>query len=412
MFRLNPNSWLATKFTRRRAVVLALLLLFAAAAAASGSWLWAWHQLRQGRFELEHSHRQKARHHLNACLRFWPRHVTAHVLAARAARQLDDYEGAEEHLRQARQQQRRPSEELLLELALHRAAVGDLKDTESYLLPRTREDSPEARLACEALAQGYQRIYRIPQALFLLDLWLKQCPNDVRPLLLRGRLHMKVSSWQPAIADYQRVLELEPECEEAQRGLALCWTESARWDKAVPYWEELYRQHSTDVEIRVNLARCWGHRGQEQQAQQMLQVVLQERPDHLLALRSLGKILQQEQQPAESETWLRRAVRAAPGDYQSHWLLYGALQQQGKTAEAEHQLDQAKQVQLRWQRLNEITHQELAARPHDADLQAELGVLLLELGYEEAGRNWLLLALQENPHCAPARAALEGLNRN
>lgn len=412
MFRLNPSTWLATKFSRRRALVLALLLLLGA--VASGPWLWAWHQLRQGRFELEHSHPEKARRHLNACLRFWPHHVTAHVLAARAARRLEDYQEAEKHLRQAQQQKRRPSEEVVLELewALHRAAVGDLKHTESYLLPLTREDSEKALLACESLVQGYQRNYRIPQALFLLDLWLKRRPNDVRPLLLRGRLRMQVSSWQRAVPDYQRVLDLQPECEEAQRGLASCLTETTRWDKAVFYWEELYRRHPADLEVRANLARCWGHLGKEQQAQQMLRAVLQEHPDHLLALRSLGKILLQEQQPAEAETWFRRAVHAAPGDSRSHWLLYRTLQQQGKTTEAERQLDDVEQLERRWQRFNKITHQELLARPHDAVLQAELGVLLLALGYEEAGRNWLLVALQENPNCAPARAALEGLNQN
>jgi tetratricopeptide (TPR) repeat protein len=162
----------------------------------------------------------------------------------------------------------------------------------------------------------------------------------------------------------------------------------------------------------VNLARCLGQLEQERQAEQMLQAVLEEHPDHLLALRSLGKIYLHEQQPAEAETWLRRALRAAPQDYQSHWLLYQALKRQDKTAEAERHLEQAEQVEFRWQRLNKITQQELAARPHDAVLQAELGVLLLDLGYEEAGRNWLLAALQEDPNCAPARAALEGSNRN
>jgi tetratricopeptide (TPR) repeat protein len=125
----------------------------------------------------------------------------------------------------------------------------------------------------------------------------------------------------------------------------------------------------------------------------------------------MGRTLLQEQQPAQAETWLRRAVRALPHDYLSRWLLYQALQQQGKTAEAERQLEQATQLERRWQRLSKITELELPARPHDAALQAELSVLLRDLGYEEAGRNWLLSALQEDPNCAAAHAALDSPNQ-
>lgn len=396
MFRLN-----------RRAFLLAILFVLGTAAAMS-PWLWAWHQFRQGQAELEQSHPEEARRHFNSCLRFWPHYVPAHLLAARAARRLEDYEEAEEHLRQAQDQQRQPSDEVVLEWALHRATLGDLKRMESYLLPLTQDDSEEAFLACEALAQGYQRNYRIPQALALLDRWLKRRPNEVRPLLLRGRLWMQVTSWKRAATDYLRVLELEPKREEAQRGLALCLTESMRWDEAMPYWKELQQQHPADLEVRTNLARCLANLGQEQHAQEMLRAVLQERPDNPAAQRSLGEILLQDQQPAEAETWLRRAVQAAPNDYRASWFLYRALQLQNKTAEAERQLDQANQLQRRWERLSRITQHELAARPHDIALYTELGVLLLDLGNEQAGRNWLLLALQKDPNFAPARTALEG----
>ncbi len=410
MFRLHLSSWLTRKESRRWTLLLSFLLLLAA--VAGGPRLWAWHELCQGRAELEQFHTEKALRHLNACLRIWPHHVTAHLLAARAARRLDDYEGAEEHLRQAQQQQTRPSDEVVLEWALHRAALGNLKQTEAYLLPLTRVDAEEGFLACEALAQGYQRTYRISQAALLLEAWLKRRPDDIRALLLRGRLGSQTEGLPQALLDYQRVLELEPECEEAQRGLASCLSAGSRWNEAIPYWEELYRRSPADVEIRVNLALCLGHLGQEEQALQLLRAVVQECPNHLVALRGLGKILLQQQQPAEAETWLRRALRAEPQDYRSHWLLSGALQQQGKTVEADQQLDRARQLERRWQRLINITSKELARRPHDAALQAELGALLLDLGYEEAGRNWLLSALQEDPNCTVARAALERSNQN
>jgi predicted Zn-dependent protease len=394
----------------RSLVTLALLL---GCAALVAPWLWAGYHLRQARSDLERYHCEEARRHLSAYLQLWPHDVTAHLLAARAARRLEDYREAEQHLLQAQREQRKSSDEMIFEWALHRATLGDLEQTESYLVPMVQEDSEQALLACEALAQGFQRTYRLSQASSLLDLWLKRRPNDVRALFLRGSLRRETNNCQQAVSDFRRVLELEPGREEAQRGIASCLTETANWKEAAIYWEQLYRRNPADTDVRVNLALCWSNDEQVQQAQQMLQAVAEEHPNHLLALRSLGRIFLQQQQPAEAEIWLRRAIRAAPYDYRSHLLLSQALQKLDKTAEAERELDEANRLDARWQRLRQITQNELMARPRDAALQAEMGVLLLDLGYEKAGRNWLLSALRCDPNCRPAQEALARLpNRN
>jgi predicted Zn-dependent protease len=397
--------WLVKLARRPRFLLVFAILLGSAALAAP--WLWAGYHLRQARLEMQRYHSAEARHHLAAYLQLWPHDVAAHLLAARAARRLEDYEDAEQQLLQAQRDQWKASEDLILEWALQRAALGNLEQTESYLLSLVKEDSNQALLACEALAEGYQRTYHIAQAGALLDLWLDRRSDDVRALLLRGKLRRQTNNCSQAVSDYRRVLDLEPQCEEAQHGLACCLMESAHWEEAETYWQKLYQHRSEDLEARVNLALCRGELGQVQQAKKMLQAVLEEHPDHLLALRGLGRIFLQQQEPAEAEIWLRRAIRAAPKDYRSHLFLHEALQKQDKTAEAERQLDQANQLELHWQRLRQLTQKELVARPRDAALQAEIGVLLLDLGYEEAGKNWLLSALRCDPHCRTAQEALD-----
>jgi tetratricopeptide (TPR) repeat protein len=405
MIRIPRSTWLVKLFRHRGFVLIFLLLVVSAALAAP--WFWASYHFRQAKRELQRYHPGECRRHLAIYLQWRPHDVTAHLLAARANRQLGNYDEAEQHLVQAQREQGKTSLDVTLEWALHRATLGDLKQTELYLQSMAQTGEEEAILAYEALAEGYRRNYRIPRALAVFDKWLRRRPNDIRALLLRGRLWVQAKRAGNAVPDYRRVLELEPECEEAQRGLAFCLTETAHWNEAVGYWQALARRHPADADIRVNLARCWGSLGKAQQAKQALLAVLQEHPDHVLALSSLGGLLLQEQQPEEAEKWLRRAVQASPQDYQSRWFLYRALQRQDKTTEADSQLDQADQLEHRWQRLSKITEQELLDRPHDAALQAELGVLLIQLGFEEAGRNWLLSALQEDPNCAAARAALE-----
>jgi Flp pilus assembly protein TadD len=410
MIRIHRSTWLLKLF-RHRGFVLAFSLLVVSAALAA-PWLWAGYHFQQAKLELQRYHLEEGRRHLALYLQWRPHDVTAHLLAARANRQLGNFDAAEQHLMQAQREERITSQDVTLEWALHRATLGDLKLTELYLQSMAQTDADEAFLAYEALAEGYRRNYRVPRALAVFDQWLKRRPNDVRALLLRAYLWVQAKRAGNAVPDYRRALELEPQRDAAQRGLALCLTETAHWNEAAGYWEALQRRHPADTDVRVNLARCWGHLGQAQQAKQELLAVLQEHPDHVLALSSLGSLLLQEQQPEEAEKWLRRAVQVSPQDYQSRWFLYRALQRQDKTAEAESQLDQADQLEHRWQRLSKITEQQLLDRPHDAALQAELGVLLLQLGFEEAGRNWLLSALQEDPNCAAARAALECLDQN
>jgi predicted Zn-dependent protease len=332
------------------------------------------------------------------------------LLAARAARRLDDIDAAEEHLRQAQREQREPSEEVLFEWALHRASLGDLDRTETYLLPITREDSERALLACEALAEGYRRTYRLPQALLVLGVWLERQPDNVQALLQRGHLWGQVNVHRQAVPDYQRVLEKQPQREDVRRSLAVSLMESGDWEEALTLVEDIHQRHPEDVEARVYLARCWRQLGQNRQAQEMLQGVLAQRPDHPLALRILGETYLHENHAAEAETWLRRAVAASPQDYRAHWFLYQALLKQRKTTEAESQLEQTQRLGLRWKRFETITQHELSSRPHDAALHAELGTLLLEFGYTDAGRNWLVSALLRDPQCRAAREALSRLS--
>lgn len=404
MGRQQVSAWLF-RLHRRRGFLVALLSLVGIAYFAWPSFE-AWHHLRRGRIELQGYHPDKARFHLDAYLRRRPQDVSAHLLAARAARRLGDYDEAEKHLRQAQRGQREQSEEVVLEWALHHAALGELDRTEAYLLPLTREDSEQGLLACEALAEGYRRTYRVPQALAVLSIWLERRPNNVPALLLRGHLLGQVNSFQRAIPDYQRALEQKPDCEEAQHWLTVCLVESARWDEALPYLEKLYSRHPEEMDVRVHLARCWCHLGQAPRASQMLRAVLAEQPNHALALRSLGETLLQEQQLQQAENWLRRAVAATPHDYRAQWFLYEAFRRQNKAAEAEQQLERAKQVERRWNRFNEITQHEMAMRPHDVALHAELGGLLLDMGNADAGRNWLLSALNRDPRCRPVHEAL------
>ncbi len=392
----------------RRPGRLAVLLLLCVVLALGGVQAWAWYHWRAAQAELERFHGARAGAHLAACLRVWPSSVAAHLLAARAARLDGDYDEAERQLQECQRLQGEPSDEVALEWALRRAAMGDLKEVDEYLEARAAKDPARAPLIREALVQGYVRMYRVFDAVACLDAWLRQRPDDPRALFLYGEAWRQGGSTRQAVPYYQRVLDLDPGQDEARRRLAFGLVELGRGGEALPHLEYLRRQGSDDAEVLVHLARCQDELGQADEARQTLEGVLAGRPGDGPALRALGQVLLHAGQPAEAERRLHQAAAAMPQDYQVQWSLYQALRQEGKGEEAEAQRARAEHLKDLRERLADLEHRRLPEQPHDPALHCEMGTVLLELGYDELGERWLRSALHEKPDYRPAHAALAG----
>jgi predicted Zn-dependent protease len=402
MRHLLGRLWL---LLRRPAVLLGALVLLAALAGA-GPYLWGWYHWSRAGAELDRYHTAEARRHLDACLWLWPHSPAVHLLAARAARRLGDYPAAEKHLRQCQQGQQAAPDEVVLEWAMLRVCMGDLQEHEEYLQTQLRNDPGQARLVWEALADGYLRMYRIRDALLLLDHWLEVEPDNVQALFLRGSVYRQVQAVQKAVPDFRRVVELDPDRSDAREPLAAGLLETGHCSEALPHLERLLRERPADPDLRVRLARCHDGLEHRELARRLLDEVLAEHPDHGPALRACGQMARQARQPEEAEKWLRHAARVLPNDYQVQYALYQALEEQGKSAEAKEQLARAQQVKDRRERLAEISHRKMSQRPYDPALHCELGTLLIELGHRELGARWLQSALQRDASYQPAHAAL------
>jgi tetratricopeptide (TPR) repeat protein len=386
---------------------LVVLAAVAAGAAIAGPQARAWYHLRQARAALARWHPEDARGHLGVCLRTWPDRGDVRLLAARAAREVGAAEEAEHHVWEARRLLPDTPGIVDLEWALCRAARGDLDAVETDLRRRLR-DPEQAPLACEALAEGYLRCYRLLEALYVVDVWLEQQHDSVPALVLRGDILRQLDGRGRAVECYRRALEIEPGRDDVRRGLAVCLLESGQCREARPLWEDLRRKDPGDVEVRVHLARCLRGLAEEAEARRLLEEVVAERPEQALALRTLGEMAQEAGRPEEAERWLREAVRVAPFDVKASWALCLAYRRTGRSAEADKQRARAEELERRRARLGEIGRRDMKERPHDPALLAELGNLLLDLGEKDKGSLWLLRALKEDPDC---RAAREGLTR-
>jgi predicted Zn-dependent protease len=355
-------------------------------------------------------HFTEARMHVESCLKAWPNSWRVHLLAALAARLITDSRAAEQHLYRCQELQPTSPPDVLLEWSLLHAASGDLKPVEEYLRNQLRPDSPGTPLIRAALIEGYLRMYRLSEAQADLEDWLKQQPENTQALFLRGGFWQQVQRPELALDSYRRALELDPQREDARWRLAQCLVKLGLAEEALPHLDYLHQQHPDNPEMTVELARAQFKLGQLAQVRPLLDAVLAEHPDDVSALTERGRLALSDEEVAGAERWLRRAVARSPYDPQALRLLASALFQQGHREEGQVLQDRFQAMDRDFKRLEGICLHELGERPNDAALHGELGKLLLGLGYAEAGRAWLLRAVNEDPNNASARAALADSN--
>src|SRR5262249_26993574 len=159
----------------------------------------------------------QAQEHLQRCLRVWPGSFQAQLLAAQTARRLGGYEEAEHHLARCQEIRGGLPEEVVLEQALIRAQRGGMDSVQPYLRSLVEDDHPATPLILEAMTKGYMKAYRFGDAAYLLALWRERSPDDLQANLLQGYVREHVGPEQEAVDNYRRVLEQDPEHDDARR---------------------------------------------------------------------------------------------------------------------------------------------------------------------------------------------------
>src|SRR5262249_54966269 len=139
---------------------------------------------------------------------------------------------------------------------------------------------------------------------------------------------------------------------------------------------------------------------------EVLDEVLARDPRNVPALTLLGRIALESGDPAGAKSWLRKALALAPYDRQVnyHWL--GYLKQRGSPAELKEQEAKLRGIERSLQRLNVIGNKEMAERPDDPALHAEVAEIMFATGREELGVVWCRSALRKDPAYGPAHALL------
>jgi tetratricopeptide (TPR) repeat protein len=396
--------WKRARSWRTWALLLCIVLL----AAIAGRFLWAEIHLRAARRDLERREYAQARTHLNCYLTLWPRSPTAHLLAARCARGLGNFDEAD-RLLAACQDLGADPDLLSLEEELLDAQRGTLgRAGEDGLWDRVREGDPEAPRILEALALGYLYTQRLGEAMACLKRWLALAPGDGQALYLRGLAWEGMGQLDRAGKDYRRAVRQTPENVPARKRLAEYLIHAGHIDEAARRFRELLEQEPNDAALALGLARCRSKQARLAEARRLLDELVARPSPPVAALVERARLAQRQGDLRGAVKWYRQALDRDPFDFRACFGLAQCLRQRGHMREARKYEARSAQIEKDINRLRRL-HEQMGKHPDDVDLAYQAGLICLRNRQKEEARRWFRNVLQRDPFHPGARRGLDRL---
>ncbi len=390
---------------RSRLALWSICLLLVAGVGAFAAWyLWPNVWLTLAEQALQQSEPATARGYLERYHARRPGDANALLLLARAARNSDDYAGAERYLAEYENSAGRSSAGGL-EWELLGVQQGDLAGSEEALKSSVTNESPRSVEILEALARGYDVSYRYGEEVKALDYLLKQDKTHVRAVILRGKMFERVRQLERAEEEFRHAVELAPKNPDALGGLASVQNRLGFTEEAIANYQAALQEKPEDPKLLLGLARAYLDAADLVEVERVLDQILSSHPDDADALLEKARLKVRNKQPAEAEVLLERAAKIAPWSRGVQSLQVLALKELGKSkelAEAERRLAELQAADAEGARLK------LHARdnPRDMDVRMKLWHWCKQNGQLDDGLTWLTEILRSAPGHVQAQAAL------
>jgi predicted Zn-dependent protease len=297
-------------------------------------------------------------------------------------------------------------EEIVSERLFLRAARGEVEATGPQLVARARQGGPDAALAREALITGFLYRFLWEEGNRQLDDWFATAPDNTTALLLRGKIQEQRLQTSAAANSFRRVLELDPDHDEARLRLTTLLLQLRQGDEAVPHLQYLRGRLPDHPEVAVQLARGLALQGRTEESRVALDEALRAHPDYPAALADRGKTAAADGDDRAAEEYFARAVRLDPGDLPTRHQYVLTLSRLGKATEAAAEQDAAKRLEADLERINALIQGPLQRTPNDPAIHHEIATIALRAGQPTDALRWLRSALQVAPDHLPAHQTL------
>ena len=385
-----------------RTILLGLLAICLVTLGAIAWRQWPQRFLLQGETALRERRYDDARVQLERYLSYRPRDPQAHLLAARAARELQEYFAALEHLRQCGDHGG-DAEAIQIETAL--IAVSRGQEPEAWLRQRAEHTDEPALHILEVLIQFDLDTYRLKDALQKLTRYLEQRPDDLQARMARGFVLEKFLYFNEALEEFSKAVNSHPENEPAQLKLAQMTLIAGTPQEALSHFQRLHLRQPEQPEVMLGLARSHRLLGETEKARGLLTSLVTTAPQASEPLFELGQLELDDGRPEAAEIWLRRARQANPYDRRIAHNLSRCLAALGRNEEAEQMNHWVAEIDADLRRIDELRDQ-VMANPESVELRREAALIFLRNGEREEGIRWLKQALRLDPHDEEVRHAL------
>jgi tetratricopeptide (TPR) repeat protein len=391
---------------RGLAIVLLLMLIgLGIYLAATNGCGWYYYQAAENALEI--GDYNQAEENLDNCLRFWPANGQVHFWMARTARSLGKFDKAKEHLSKAEELHWSP-EGLELEEKLLRAQQGEFSEVEQDLLAYGKVDNEHTGTVLEVLATEYSRNSQLAAAMKWGNRFLKHSPRNVNALLAMARIHEAIHHSTDSLKYYRRAVNVQPDNNSVRQALAnalLAFNEPA---EARTHFQEIESRGDSSKGVLLGLARCYRALGQSAEAKKTLDQLAARYPNAWEVWSERGRLALRDGNAKQAEKCLRQAEALHPYDSAVLYNLYLSLKQQGKAKRAEAEVVSTRYRKLvdDLKRFDELMLKRKAEKPNDPGVTFEIAMILMRIGEEKTGEQWLHKVLQLRPHHRGARRAL------
>ena len=150
--------------------------------------------------------------------------------------------------------------------------------------------SPDHLIALINLGSAYRQTKRWDDARKIYEHALAVNPNDADANYGIGMVYAQNENSDEAFNSLQRALTLRPAYPEALNNLGILYLRTQRRDQAVASFEECIRVAPSFDQAYLNLARIYAIEGTAEKARAVLLALLQQHPDHPLALQMMKQI--------------------------------------------------------------------------------------------------------------------------